>query len=398
MRFKILNKYVLVLLVLIIQGPLVHAQNRVELEKKKSNTLKEIDETTAILKEVSKGKSSSINRLVIINRQIRNRKRLMGQLNQEIIYLNIRIGDNEYVIKSMGEDVKRMKNDYASLIIAAYKHKPPYSELTYVLASKSINQAYRRLKYMKQYAEYRKKQVYLINQIQDLLETINKELLLQKREKNNLLIEYQIVKNALDKEVLQQQGLVKNLRQQEKEIKRKLAKQRRLARKLDKEIRNLIEKEMKKKGGAYKLTPEQELISEEFVKNRGKLPWPTKSGIITQSFGVHPHDYLKNVMVRNDGIDITTLKGENARAVFKGEVMKVIAIPGANQTVILRHGNYLTVYQNLTNVKVKVGDSIKIKQELGIIYTDKNDGNDTTISFMVWKETQKLNPEDWLSK
>ncbi len=250
MRFKILNKYVLVLLVLIIQGLLVHAQNRVELEKKKSNTLKEIDETTAILKEVSKGKSSSINRLVIINRQIRNRKRLMGQLNQEIIYLNIRIGDNEYVIKSMGEDVKRMKNDYASLIIAAYKHKPPYSELTYVLASKSINQAYRRLKYMKQYAEYRKKQVYLINQIQDLLETINKELLLQKREKNNLLIEYQIVKNALDKEVLQQQGLVKNLRQQEKEIKRKLAKQRRLARKLDKEIRNLIEKEMKKKGEA----------------------------------------------------------------------------------------------------------------------------------------------------
>ena len=398
MRFNSLNSFVLVLLVFFIQGVLVHAQNRVDLEKKKSSTLKEINETTAILNEVSKGKSSSINRLVILNRQIRNRKRLMGQLNQEIIFLNIRIDDNEYVIESMAEDIVRMKDDYASLIIAAYKRKPPYSELTYVLASKSINQAYRRLKYMKQYAEYRKKQVYLINQIQDLLETKNEELLLQKIEKNNLLIEYQVVKNALDKEVLQQQGLVKNLRQQEKEIKRKLAKQRRLARKLDKEITDLIEKEMKKKDGAYKLTPEQELISKDFEKNRGKLPWPTRSGIITQSFGVHPHDYLKNVMVRNDGIDITTLQGENARAVYDGEVMKVIAIPGANQTIILRHGNYLTVYQNLTNVKVKVGDIIKIKQELGIIYTDKNDGNDTTISFMVWKETQKLNPEDWLSK
>ena len=322
----------------------------------------------------------------------------MGQLNQEITYINIRIADNEFVIESMGEDVVRMKSDYASLIRAVYKQKPPFSELTYILASKSINQAYRRLKYMKQYAEYRKKQVYLINQIQDLLETKNKELLIQKQEKNDLITEYQRAKTALDKEVMQQKGLVNKLGKQEREIKRKLAKQRRLARKLDKEIRDLIEKEMKKKDGGFKLTPEQQLISKDFEKNRGKLPWPTKTGIITQSFGVHPHDYLKNVMVRNDGIDITTLQGEEARAVFGGDVMKVIAIPGANQTVILRHGNYLTVYQNLINVKVVVGDVIHIKQELGTIYTDRNDGNDTTISFMVWKETQKLNPEDWLSK
>ncbi len=398
MHFRFIYKFCLLFLVFTIPGVFTQAQNRSELENRKTSTLKEIDQTTAILKEVSKGKNTSINRLVILNRQIRNRKRLMGQLNEEISFLNIRIADNEFVIESMGEDIVRMKKDYASLIRAVYMHKPPYSELTYVLASKSINQAYRRLKYMKQYAEYRKKQVYLINQIQDLLETKNNELLVQKRQKNVLLVEYQIAKNALDKEVNQQQGLVKSLGQQESEIKRKLAKQRRFARKLEKEIRDLIAKEMKKKGGGYKLTPEQVLISKDFEKNRGKLPWPTKTGIITQSFGVHAHDYLKNVKVRNDGIDITTLQGENARAVFEGEVMKVIAIPGANQIVILRHGNYLTVYQNLIEVKVKVGDSIKIKQELGTIYTDKGEGNDTTISFMVWKETQKLNPEDWLSK
>jgi septal ring factor EnvC (AmiA/AmiB activator) len=298
----------------------------------------------------------------------------------------------------MEEDVVKMKEDYAKIIQAAYKHRGGFYYLTYILASRSINQAYKRLKYMKQYAEYRKKQVYLINQIQDLLKKKNVELLQQKIEKTELLKEYQQAKIALDKEVSQQKKLVNQFSKQERKIKSKLAQQRRQAKKLDKEIRLMIEKEMKKKGKTLKLTPEQVIISKDFEKNKGKLPWPTKTGIITESYGVHPHDFLKNVQVRNDGIDITTLAGEKARAVFNGEVMKVIAIPGANQTVIIRHGNYLTVYQNLVNVNVKVGDKISIKQEIGYIYTDKNEGNDTTIGFMIWKETQKLNPEDWLSK
>jgi septal ring factor EnvC (AmiA/AmiB activator) len=375
-----------------------YSQSRSELEKQKERTLKEIKKTTSVLNEVSKGRSSSINRLVILNRQIRNRRILMSQVDQEIQILNGRIEDNTFVIRSMEEDVVKMKEDYAKIIQAAYKHRGGFYYLTYILASRSINQAYKRLKYMKQYAEYRKKQVYLINQIQDLLKKKNVELLQQKIEKTELLKEYQQAKIALDKEVSQQKKLVNQFSKQERKIKSKLAQQRRQAKKLDKEIRLMIEKEMKKKGKTLKLTPEQVIISKDFEKNKGKLPWPTKTGIITESYGVHPHDFLKNVQVRNDGIDITTLAGEKARAVFNGEVMKVIAIPGANQTVIIRHGNYLTVYQNLVNVNVKVGDKISIKQEIGYIYTDKNEGNDTTIGFMIWKETQKLNPEDWLSK
>lgn len=375
-----------------------YSQSRTELEKQKERTLKEIERTTSVLKEVSKGKSSSINRLVILNRQIKNRKILMSQVDQEIKLLNVRIEDNTFVIKSMSEDVVRMKEDYAKIIQAAYKHQGGFYFLSYILASRSINQAYKRLKYMKQFAEYRKKQVYLINQIQDLLKKKNEELQKQKKEKTALLNQYQDAKIELDREVAQQKKLVNKFSKQERGIKRKLAQQRRQAKKLDKAIRSIIEKEMKKKGQALKMTPEQVIISKDFKENKGKLPWPTKTGIITQSFGVHPHDFLKNVLVRNDGIEITTLAGEKARAIFNGEVMKVIAIPGANQTVIVRHGNYLTVYQNLIDVKVTVGERVSIKQEIGTIYTDKGDGNDTTMGFMIWKETQKLDPEDWLSK
>jgi septal ring factor EnvC (AmiA/AmiB activator) len=390
-------RYITLFTLLIWVGD-AYSQSRTELEKQKERTLNEIKKTTSVLNEVSKGRSSSINRLVILNRQIRNRRILMSQVDQEIQLLNWRIEDNTFVIRSMKEDVVKMKEDYAKIIQAAYKHRSGFYYLTYIMASRSINQAYKRLKYMKQYAEYRKKQVYLINQIQDLLKKKNDELLQQKIEKTELLKEYQHAKSALDKEVSQQKKLVNQFSKQERKIKSRLAQQRRQAKKLDKEIRMMIEKEMKKKGENLKLTPEQIIISKDFEKNKGKLPWPTKTGIITESYGVHPHDFLKNVKVRNDGIDITTLAGEKARAVFNGEVMKVIAIPGANQTVIIRHGNYLTVYQNLVNVNVKVGDKISIKQEIGYIYTDKNDGNDTTIGFMIWKETQKLNPEDWLSK
>lgn len=397
MNFKSFIRYA-VLCVLLVMAGNAYTQSRTELEKQKERTLKEIRRTTSVLNEVSKGKSSSINRLVILNRQIKNRRILMSQVDQEIKLLNVRIEDNTFVIQSMEEDVVKMKEDYAKIIQAAYKHRGGFYYLNYILASRSINQAYKRLKYMKQYAEYRKKQVYLINQIQDLLKKKNEELQRQKIEKTELLKEYQNAKIALDKEVAQQKKLVNQFSKQERAIKRKLARQRSQAKKLEKEIRVMIEREMKKKGEKLRLTPEQIIISKDFEKNRGKLPWPTKTGIVTQSFGVHPHDFLKNVKVRNDGIDITTLAGEKARAVFNGEVMKVIAIPGANQTVIIRHGNYLTVYQNLVKVKVKVGDKVSIKQEIGSIYTDKSEGNDTTLGFMIWKETQKLDPEDWLSK
>ena len=397
MKFRNSSTIIICLVLLLLSGA-VHGQSRSELERRRNDANKEIEKTTKILNEVSKGKKLSINRINIINRQIRNLRRLIGNLNIEISELNTRINDNKFVIESMEEDVVRIKSDYASLIQAAYKLRSPYFEITYIFASKDINQAYRRIKYLKQYAEYRKNQVYLIDRLQDLLEKKTNQLLQQRKEKNDLLDQYDLAKADLDAAVSKQQNQVARLQKRERDIKKDLARKKRLSTKLDKEIKAIIEKEMKPKTGVNKLTPEQSVISENFVKNKGKLPWPTNTGIVTESFGVHSHPVLKNIKIRNDGISITTLEGTKARAIFDGEVMKVFAIPGANQTVIVRHGNYLTVYKNLVDVKVGIGELISIKQELGTIFTNKNEGNDTTLNFMIWNEMKKLDPEIWLSK
>lgn len=394
MRFKIL---IVCFVSLLLAGPIL-GQDRSELEKRLSETDKEIKKTTQILNEVSKGKKLSINRINIINRQIRNLQNLIGDLNEEISNITTRIDDNQTVIELMEEDIRQIKSDYSRLIQEANKQRSSYYELIYVFASKDINQAYKRLKYLKQYAEYRKKQVYIIFRLQDLLEKKIDELLLQKHEKNDLMAQYDIAKSDLSVAITKQQSQVTRLQKRERDIKKELARQKKLSARLDKEITSLIEKEMKSKSGTGKLTPEQNVVSENFEKNRGKLPWPTQSGIVTQSFGVHSHPVLKNVKVRNDGISITTLEGTKARAVFSGEVMKIFAIPGANQTVIVRHGNYLSVYKNLIDVKVAVGENIAIKQELGTVFTNINEGNDTTLNFMIWKEMEKLDPEIWLSK
>ena len=397
MRFNSLKILIVCILSLLLAGP-IWSQDRSELEKRRSQTNKEIQKTTKILNEVSKGKKLSINRINIINRQIRNLQKLIGDLNEEIVDITSRIDDNQTVIELMEEDIRQIKSDYARLIQEANKQRSQYYELIYVFASKDINQAYKRLKYLKQYAEYRKKQVYKIDRLQDILEKKIDELLLQKQEINDLMAQYDIARSDLSVAIAKQQNQVAILQKRERDMKKELARQKKLSSRLDKEITSLIEKEMKSKSGTGKLTPEQNVVSENFEKSRGKLPWPTQSGIVTQSFGVHSHPVLKNVKVRNDGIGITTLEGTKARAVFSGEVMKIFAIPGANQTVIVRHGNYLSVYKNLIKVKVSVGDIIAIKQELGTVFTNKNEGNDTTLNFMIWKEMEKLDPEIWLSK
>ncbi len=393
----ILRFYLIIIIILFVDSKEGYGQNRAELEERREAARKDIERTSKILNEVSKSKSISINRIVVLNRQVRRRQDLIFDLDQEIGELNTRIFDNKFVIKSLGSDVERIKTDYAKLIQAAYKQKPPFFELTYLFSSGDINQAYKRMRYIQQYARYRQRQVTLIRRIQKLLRTKEMELKEQKDNKTVLLKDIEREKTKLRSEKKSQQKMVAEFVKKEKDLKKKLAQKRRIARKLDKEIEKAIEIEAKNENGIFKLTPEQKLISEKFVNNKGKLPWPTITGVVTEKYGEHPHPVWKHVRVRNDGINITTSEGDVARSVFDGVVMKVFAIPGANQTVIIRHGNYLSVYTNLIGVKVKVGDNVVIKEKLGIIYTDSSEGNDTTLHFMLWKEKDKLDPELWLS-
>ena len=200
----------------------------------------------------------------------------------------------------------------------------------------------------------------------------------------------------------QQKDVYSELKQKEKDLNRKLESQRKTELRLQQEIERVIADEAKKvnrkssREKGFVLTTEEKVLSGDFSNNRGKFPWPVLRGLITDHFGEHPHPVLKYVVVRNAGVDITTQANAKARAIFKGEVTKVVAIPGGNIAVIIRHGNYLTVYSNLSEVFVKAGQQVEGKEEIGNIFTDKNDDNKTVLKFQLWRENTKLDPEEWL--
>ena len=225
----------------------------------------------------------------------------------------------------------------------------------------------------------RKKQEEDLNRISDL----------QRREERQ--------KSLLQEEQNKKQKIVKTLSSKEKMLQKELEDKKRIARKIEGEIARLIEEE-RTKTRKVELSPELKLISDDFAGNKGRLPWPVEKGIITSHFGVQNHPVLKYVTEDNIDIEITSYGDTPVRTVFKGEVARVFAIPGANMAVIIRHGRYLTVYQNLVNIKVKAGDKVETKQEIGRVYNDRDNGNKAILKFMVFDEKMKMDPELWISK
>lgn len=391
-------KYLCFSLIVLLNVGLVFPQSRKELELRKRNAREEIETTNKIIREISKNKSISLNRVKLLNKQVKNRKELISNLETELVGLSLRIDDNEFIVNSMEEDIDKIKAEYGKLLQSVYNRRPPYFELLYLFSSRNLNQVYKRTLYLRQYSQYRKKQVHLIIQMQNLLEIKSSELISQRAQKEEILIELQAENNKLDRDIYKQKSYYSKLQRRESELRKEIRRNEKIARKLDIEITRILDEEARKVKSIYKLTPGEKIISEEFAKNKGKLPWPTKTGIVTGQFGIHPHPVMKNVRIDNGGIDITTTSGSKVRNVFKGEVMKIIAIPGANQTVIIRHGGFLTVYRNLIDITIKVGDRVETLKEIGTVYTDSSEGDNTTLHFRIYNEKQNQNPELWLSK
>jgi septal ring factor EnvC (AmiA/AmiB activator) len=192
-------------------------------------------------------------------------------------------------------------------------------------------------------------------------------------------------------------GSSKSLSKKERQLQKELEEKRKIAEKIEKEIARIMEEE-RKKAIKSNNTPEQKLIGENFAENKGRLPWPVEKGIITSQFGIQKHPILKYVTENNIGIEITSLGKTSVRSIFKGEVAKVFSIPGANWTIIIRHGKYLTVYQNVVDLKVKAGDKVETKQEIGNVFCEIENGNKAILKFMIFEEKEKLDPELWISK
>ncbi|HUV01014.1 MAG TPA: peptidoglycan DD-metalloendopeptidase family protein [Bacteroidales bacterium] len=359
--------------------------------------MEEIAFVDNLLKTTAKEKSESLSELKIIGNKLNLRENVIKGLQEEISLLMNRIDLNNLAIEMMENDLNILKEDYSRSIVNSYRLRKGGNELGYILSARDFNQGYKRIKYLQQIAEYRRKESEIITELKEQVETSKKKLLNDLSVMSDLKGKQEQQKSLLQVEQNRKQRIVRALSSKEKQLQKELEERKRIARRIENEIAKMIEEE-RRRSTRTELTPEERLKSENFAENRGRLPWPVESGIITSKFGVQNHPVLKYVTENNPGIEITSSGQTNVRAVFSGEVARVVLIPGANIAVIIRHGKYFTVYQNIVNVKVKTGDKVETKQLLGNVFLDEEDGNKAILKFMIFEEKSKIDPELWISK
>ncbi len=386
------------LMIFIFQFALLSfGQNTDQLKNQISQLEKEIAYTNTLIVETQKTKDVSLVQIKLLDQQIKKQERLLKKLRQEIQRVDQEIGEKQLMVHQKEEELESLKEEYAKMIVFARKNLNQYDRMMFIFASQNFNQAYKRLKYFEQYSQYRKNQVRIIIHKQDSLQSSIQKLTKLKEEKTELRSkEENEISQINTKKIRQERGL-RELKGKEKTLKRDLKKKNQQKDKLKKEIEKILAAEARK-AKEFNLTPDQIQLSKNFEENKGKLPWPVLKGVVYSSFGEHAHAVLKGIKTRNDGIDIVTNEGGNARVVFDGEIRSIISVPGSsNFAVLVKHGQFFTLYSNLEKVFVKPGDMVKVKQDIGTISKDSED-NTTKLQFQIWKSTSKMNPVNWLSK
>ncbi|MCK5206532.1 MAG: peptidoglycan DD-metalloendopeptidase family protein [Cyclobacteriaceae bacterium] len=401
---RLLSKFFYLIIITLQLGFVtkVYAQkNKSQLEKEKSSVQKQIQETQQILAQTANKKKASIGQLNAIKKQIEGHTKLIKTYSYEVKMVNGQIEEDVIVIDALQQDLDNFKKEYAAMVYAMYKSSNGFNRLSFIFASSNLSQFYMRFKYLEQYTSARKNQVKLISEIKAELgdEKISLENTLN--EKNILLSEQLKEKEKLDKLRAEQDKVFAKLKNEETNLTKDIAKKKNEVNKLENLISKLLKEEIKNTASAAKEAPSVNIdlknISSSFEKSKANLHWPVSSGFISEKFGTHPHPILKRVKMPNDGVNIQTKQNELVKAVFKGEVKKIAIVPGDfKYVVIMQHGAYFTVYAKLKKVNVKMGQQIERDDVIGEVNTDV-DGT-SEVQFQVWKNTQKLDPELWLTK
>lgn len=407
-----------------------------ELQNKRNKLNDDIKQLNNQLSQTKASKKSQINNIVVINTKIKVREELINTINAELSKINSNIKKNTGEVNALRQNLEKLKSEYAKMIYFAQRNQDSYTKLMFLFAAGDFNQAYIRLKYFQQYTAFRKKQAAEIVSTQLELTGKLQELEGQRQEKNLLLGNEQVEKGHLDGEKHQQEIVLNELQQQEKELKEELEKKKRDAENLQIAIKKLIEAEIKRKmeesariaaekaakaeklaktkanaqesktkvkpevkpvtsvkPTAPELTEEAEALGADFSSSRGKLPWPLLKGVICQPYGEYEHPAIKGFIMNNSGVEICTAKGAQARAVFNGEVTSIAISPTGGKLIIIRHGEYLSVYSNIGEVFVKQGDKVTIKQVIGTVLEE--DGK-SSMNFQIWKGQKTMDPSGWL--
>jgi len=393
-------RIVLVIGLYLVMGSWVNAQSREELQRQKQKAFEEIKIARELMEKTAEQRESSVQQLRILQQGINSRSQVISTLESEVKLYSRNIEDTQARIVELKRENEKNKEEYARLIYYAYRNHTDYEKLMYILAGSSISQSYQRYKYLKYIGEYRVRKAAEIEGNIDELARQQQNLNSLKNEKLGLMESKESEQNSLVKQRSREASMVSELRNRESQLKKEIEEKERIASEVEARIREIIEEEARKSSSnnIYEsLTPEQELVGNDFRKNKGKLPWPVDKGIVTVGYGNHEVPGLRGSSVKNNGIDFASAPGTEVRAVFEGEVSKVFGILGANYTVLVRHGEFLSVYQNLVNVRVKSGDKVLTKEKLGEAFTDENE-KVASMHFEVWQERNILNPEEWISK
>lgn len=374
----------------------MYGQTRADLDAQRKRTLDEITYVDNLLKATAKERNESMNAVKIIGKKLTLRESVISGMQQEISLISDRIALNTLAIEMMEDDLVELRRDYKNTVLNSYKTGKGYPEIVYVLSAKDFNQGYKRLKYLQQVTKFRRKEAETILELKSQIESSKQKLQADLGNISDLKSREEQQRTLLQNEQGRKQKMVQSLSSKERQLRRDLEEKKKTAKKIEAEIAKLIEEERKRAIKSAE-TPEEKLIGENFAENKGRLPWPVEKGLITSRFGVQTNPVLKYVKEENIGIEITSSGKMAARSIFKGEVTRVFPIRGSNMTVIIKHGKYFTVYNNIVNVKVKPGDIVDTKQYIGDVYSDPANNDNCVLEFMIY-ETKFHDPEVWIAK
>ena len=374
-----------------------------QLEAQRLQLKNEIKQINSLLFSNTKTRKNALSEAEDLQVKLNVRSKLIKVTNQQANLLTRRIRLNERTIADQRKELESLKAEYAKMIQKSYASKSLQNRLMFLFSSENFLQAYKRIQYLKQYARYRRKQGIAIAEKTTLLQELNKTLTQEKATKLALVEENRAVQEELEKERKHQQNLIKTLKRKERSLAAQIAKKQKQRKAIDREINRLIReaiaasnKAVGKKGNkTFQLTPEAKLIAANFQANKGRLPWPLEKGVVIQGFGRQQHPVVKTTTIQSNGVVLATEASAQVRAVFEGEVMSVIVIKGSNPSVLIRHGNFITLYTNLAKLYVKKGEKVAAKQPIGEVFTNQQTG-ETQLQFGIFNNVKALNPKDWV--
>ena len=405
--------YILLLLLLFFGNFSAMAQpgnKQQQLEKQRERILNDIKKINTLLFKTRGVKKTILSEVEDINQRIKAQENLIRVTNQQANLLTRNINENLTQISLLRNELQSLKEDYAAMVVKSYKSKSQQSRVLFLLSSNDFLQAYKRIQYMKQYANYRKKQGESIKTKTLLLQQLNKDLIAQRKEKDLLITQNIAAKAELKKERESQQTLITSLKKEETTFTKQIRSKQQKANKINGQIKKLIReaiaaankkaREEKAKtttasATTFALTPEAAAIAKDFKNNKGKLIWPVKQGLVINKYGTRQHPQFPNVTQTFHGVEIATNANAQARTVFNGKILQIQQLKNANKAVMIQHGDYITIYYNLATISVKKGDRVSTKDPIGKVFTHPVT-KETVIKFMVYKNDTEMNPADWI--